>query len=38
MEDDKGGALGMYGTEQKIIQGFCWKSERNRPLGKARRT
>ena len=28
----------MYGTEQKILQGFGWKSERNRPLGQARRT
>jgi len=37
MEDDMGGEHAMYGREQKIIQGFCLKSERNRPLGKARK-
>jgi hypothetical protein len=38
MADDMGGSRAVYGTEQKIVQGFGWKSERNRPLGKARRT
>jgi len=38
MEDDMGEVRAMYGTEQKILQGFGWKSERNRPLGQARRT
>jgi len=31
-------ARAIYGTEQKIIQGFGWESELNRQLGKARRT
>jgi len=38
MEDDTGESRAIYGTEQKIIQGFGLESERNRPLGKARRT
>jgi hypothetical protein len=38
MEDDMGGARAIYVREQKIIEGFGWKSERNIPLGKARLT